>query len=229
MSEQQPQSTASGVESLIERLKNEGISAGQNKAEDIVLNAQKRAAWIVEESEQEAEHMLQEARQQVDAMLASGQDALQLAARDAFISLRDMLLNSFNEEVTRVVGQHMQQPDFLRQLIVRLAADVREKTGMDENPAPTFVLPGDVLGTQALKQNPEELEHGDLSQFTAELAGKMLRKGVKFEVDNDLSGGFYIKLEEEGMLIDFSDETVAALLLNHIQPRFRAILQGMVK
>jgi len=31
------------------------------------------------------------------------------------------------------------------------------------------------------------------------------------------------------MVIDFTDETVAELLLEHIQPRFRALLQGIVK
>jgi V/A-type H+-transporting ATPase subunit E len=38
-----------------------------------------------------------------------------------------------------------------------------------------------------------------------------------------------IKLEEDNIVIDFSDKTVAALLLEHIQPRFRALLQGIIK
>ncbi len=231
MSEKQQQSrqTASGVEALIERLKNEGVNAGQTRAEDIVLNAQKRAEWIVQEAEQEADHLISEARQQADDMLASAQDALQLAARDAFINLRDKLLNSFSEEVARVVGQKMQDRQFLEQLILALAAQVRESADMDQSAEMTLLLPETVIGTDELKKHPEDLKQGALSLFTAEVAGQMLRKGVRFEVADDLSGGLFIKLQEDGMEIDFSDETVAALLLEHIQPRFRSILQGMVK
>ena len=38
-----------------------------------------------------------------------------------------------------------------------------------------------------------------------------------------------ILLRNNEMVVDFTDETVAALLLEHIQPRFRALLQGIVK
>lgn len=222
-------STASGVEALIERLKQEGIATGQSKAEDIVLNAQKRAEWIIAEAEQEAQQLLDETQKQTDAMLASGNDALQLAARDALIGLRDLLLNSFSEEITRVVGKQMQQPEFLQQLILSLAGSVREQTAIDQCEQLTVHLPEDVIGIEELKQKPNELEQGMLSVFTASIAGDMLRKGIKLELNSDLSAGLFIQLQEQGMLIDFSDETVAALLLQHLQPRFRALLQGIIK
>lgn len=220
---------SSGVEALIDRLKNEGVSAGQKKAEDIVLDAQRRAKWIIQEAEEEARQLKESARQEADTLLATGKDALQLAARDAVIKLRDTLLNSFSQEVTRVVGQPMQDPDFIGQLILVLAGSVRTKTGMDDSPEVVIQLPEDIMGVDELKQNPEELRQGTLSRYTASLAADMLREGVRFEIRGDHSGGLFIRLENEEMLIDFSDETVAALLLEHIQPRFRALLQGIVK
>lgn len=92
---------SSGVEALIDRLRNEGVVAGQEKAEDLVLNAQKRAAWIIEEAELEADTLLQQARKQAEDIEAAGQDALQQAARDAFLKLRDTLLGSFSDEVMK--------------------------------------------------------------------------------------------------------------------------------
>ena len=220
---------SSGVEALIDRLKNEGVSVGQKKAEDIVLDAQKRAEWIIHEAEEEARLLLEKARTEADSILATGKDALQLAARDALIKLRDTLLNSFSREVNRVVGKQMQDPAFLEKLILSLAGTVREKTGMDNSRSLVIHLPEDVMGVDELKKNPEELKQGALSSFTASLAADMLRQGVRFEISGDHSGGLFIRLEEEEMLIDFRDETVAALLLEHIQPRFRALLQGIVK
>lgn len=229
MSEKKTSVASSGVEALIERLKNEGVSAGQEKAADIVVDAQKRAEWLIQEAEEEAELLLTKARQEADTILTTGKDALQLAARDAYIRLRDTLLSTFSEEVARVVGQQMQDETYLQQLIIALAGSVREKTGVDNSSSVVVELPQNVVGVDDLKQNPEELKQGSISQFTASLAADMLRKGVRIEVNNDLSGGLLIKLEEEGMLIDFSDETVTALLLEHMQPRFRALLQGIIK
>lgn len=229
MTNKSKQIASSGVEALIERLKNEGVAAGQDKAADLVINAQKRAEWIVEEAELEAQLLLDQAKQQAEEIQSAAQDALQLAARDAFIKLRDTLLNSFSQEVTRVVGHQMQQQGFMEKLILELAGTVRQRTDMDKSGKVIFQLPEDAVGVEELRKDPEELQQGILSRLTASIAAEMLREGVSFEVKGDLTGGLFIKLENEEMLIDFSDETVAALLLEHIQPRFRALLQGIVK
>lgn len=220
---------SSGVEKLIERLREEAINAGQAKAEDIVLNAQKRAAWIIEEAEQEAHLLIEKARGEADALKASGVDALRLAGRDALLNLRDTLLGSFSQEVMRVVGKQMAKSEFIEQLILALAGRVREKTGLDQNSKIIFQLPEDVVGVEDLRRNPEELKQGALSHLTAAIASDLLREGVSFEVSDQIKTGLVIKLEENNMMIDFTDEAVATLFLEHLQPRFRALLQGIVR
>jgi V/A-type H+-transporting ATPase subunit E len=220
---------SSGVEALINRLKEQGIAAGQERAESIVTDAQKRAEWILDEAELEAQLIINNARAEAEALKAAGEDALKLAARDVFLRLRDTLLGSFSREVTRVVGKQMTQEDFLEKLILALAGRVRDQTGIDDNRQVVIQLPEDVIGVEELRRNPEELREGALTQFTASIAAELLRAGVKFEVSGDLDGGLLIKLEDDNIVIDFSDQTVAALLLEHVQPRFRALLQGIVK
>lgn len=220
---------SSGVEALIERLKNEGVVAGQEKAEDLVLNAQKRAEWIVEEAELEASTLIQQAREEVERIKSAGQDALKLAARDAFLKLRDTLLGSFSHEVMRVVGEQMTDQAFTEKLILALAGAVREKSGLDANEEIVISLPEDVIGVDELRKNPEELKQGSLSHYTASIASNLLRSGIKFEVNDEIKAGLSIRLVDSEMVIDFTDETVSALLLEHIQPRFRALLQGIVK
>lgn len=220
---------SSGVEALIDRLRNEGVVAGQEKAEDLVLNAQKRAAWIIEEAELEADTLLQQARKQAEDIEAAGQDALQLAARDAFLKLRDTLLGSFSDEVMRVVGEQMADQAFTEKLILALAGKVREKSGMDDNNEMIISLPENIIGVDELRKNPEELKQGSLSHYTASIASNLLRDGVSFKVADEIKAGLSVRLVDDAMMIDFTDETVAALLLEHLQPRFRALLQGMVK
>lgn len=229
MKEEKAEYASSGVEQLIERLREQAINAGQAKAEDIVTDAQKRAAWLIDEAEQEAKNILKKAQTEADAVRNAGIDALNLAARDALLRLRDTLLGSFSQEVQRVVGDKMADQAFMERLILALAGQVRDKTGLDEHQKITLLLPETVIGVEELRKNPEALKHGELSRVSAAIAGDLLRNGVHFEVSDDIETGLMIRLEENAMLIDFTDAAVADLLLKHLQPRFRALLQGIVK
>jgi len=223
------QIASSGVEALLERLKNEGVVAGQEQAENLVTNAQKRAEWIIETAELEAQELLDRAKKQAEDIRVSGQDALKLAARDAFLRLRDNLLGSFSDEVMRVVGKQMTDKAYTEQLILALAGTVREKSALDLSKEIVISLPEDVIGVEELRKNPEELKQGSLSHYTAAIAANLLRDGVNFQVTEDIDAGLSIRLVDDAMVIDFTDETVSSLLLEHLQPRFRALLQGIVK
>jgi len=229
MHEQHSKTTSSGVENLIQRLRDQGVEAGQERAEKIVLDAQKRAEWIIEEAELEAKFLLDKAQKQSDALRSSGEDALKLATRDALLKLRDTLLGSFSKEVQRVVGQKMDQEVFLERLILQLAGKVREELDLDIKDNISLFLPNNPVGVDELKNNPDELKAGTLTHFTAAIAADMLRKGVSIQVSDDVNGGLSVRLEEDDMVVDFTDETLSALLLEHLQPRFRTLLQGIVK
>ena len=229
MNEQHSKATSSGVENLIRRLRDQGVGAGQERAEKIVIDAQKRAEWIIEEAELEAKLLLDKAKKQSDALRTSGEDALKLATRDALLKLRDTLLGSFSKEVQRVVGQKMDQEVFLERLILQLAGKVREELDLDIKDNISLFLPNNPVGVDELKNNPDELKAGTLTHFTAAIAADMLRKGVSIQVSDDVNGGLSVRLEEDDMVVDFTDETLSALLLEHLQPRFRTLLQGIVK
>lgn len=229
MSEQNTKVTSSGVESLIERLREQGVAAGQERAESIVVDAQKRAEWIIEEAELEAQQLIEKAKKQSDALRAAGEDALKLATRDALLKLRDTLLGSFSKEVKRVVGQKMEQDAFLERLILQLAGKVREQLDLESKEKVSIFLPNNPVGVDELKNNPDELKVGTLTHYTASIAADMLRKGVSIQVSDDVSKGLSVRLEDDDMVVDFTAETISDLLLEHLQPRFRTLLQGIVK
>lgn len=229
MKEDKAEFASSGVEQLIERLREQAVNAGQAKAEDIVSNAQKRASWLIGEAEQEAKNIVKKAQAEADAVTNAGTDALNLAARDTLLRLRDTLLGSFSQEVQRVVGEQMASQVFIEQLILALAGKIRDKTALDNSRNMTLILPENVIGVEELRKNPEELQQGALSHLTAAIAGDLLRAGVHFDVSDEIKSGLVIRLDGNAMQIDFTDEAVSALLLQHLQPRFRALLQGIVK
>ncbi|MDD4916056.1 MAG: hypothetical protein PHW13_13595 [Methylococcales bacterium] len=229
MNSEHAQKTSTGVDELIARLKEQGIAVGQEKAESIVLDAEKRAEWIISEATREAQELIDKAKAEAEAIRIAGEDGLKLAGRDAFLKLRDMLSGSFKREVMRLVGNKMAEKDFLESLILALAGEVRHETGLDQAGQLVIQLPEHVLDAHELRKDTEELQAGELSHFVIELATGMLRSGVELEISADLKGGVLLRLEDDDIIIDFTDQSVATLLLDYLQPRFHALLEGISK
>jgi V/A-type H+-transporting ATPase subunit E len=57
----------------------------------------------------------------------------------------------------------------------------------------------------------------------------MLRQGVSFGVAKDNQGGLKVRLVDRDVVLDLSDRAVADAILEHLQTRFRALLEGVVK
>jgi V/A-type H+-transporting ATPase subunit E len=56
----------------------------------------------------------------------------------------------------------------------------------------------------------------------------MIREGVDFGISQEDGGGFHLRLRNGEIELDLSDRALADLLLEHLQPRFRALLEGIV-
>lgn len=224
-----PEGASSGVEALIERLRDEGVESGRREAERLTTDAQKRANWMVEQAEREAEELLEKARSEAERLRKAGEEALAVASRDAVLNLKGFLAQRFAAEVRRVVGKELRDDAFLQQLILEVAGRVRDDAGITPETPMQIVLPRGVVGLDDLRRRPEELKEGTLSYFVLELAGEMLHEGVTFAVSDDDEAGIRIRLTERDVEIELTDSQVASLLLHHLQPRFRAFLEGMVK
>jgi V/A-type H+-transporting ATPase subunit E len=221
---------SSGVEALIERLRGEGVQAGQAEAERIVADARREAARIVREAESRAQAVREEAQQEAEAFRKGGEEALRIAMRDTVLRLKAELSDRFSDEVKRLIAAKMEQEAFLERLILEVAAQAREEAGIGAGQAVEVQLPRALVGPEELRRNPLELREGSLSHFVLSLAGNVLAKGVTFGVAAGSAGkGIRLSLKGKEVHIDLTDETVAATLLAHLQPRFRAILEGMVR
>jgi len=218
---------SSGVEALIERLRQEGVAHGQVEAERIIARARAEAERLLRETEQSAEEMLAKAQAEVERLRISGQEALHIAARDTRLALKAELAEHFAAEVRRLVSLQLGNEELMRRLILEIAGRLREEVG-EETPI-TILLPRDVLGLEELRRNPSELQDGTLTRFVQGLTGEMLRKGVSFGVAESGLRGLQVRVEESEVSVDVTDEMVTQLLLQHLQPRFRALLEGIVK
>ncbi len=220
---------SSGVEELIRRLTEEGVAEGRAQAQRLVEEADRRAAWIVQQAREEAETLVSEAREEAERLRRAGDEALQVAARDAILDLKDTLSREFTRQLEAVVAGELARDDFLQRLILEVAGRARDEAGVDADTQVEILLPRDLVGVEDLRRKPEELRKGTLSYFVAAMAGDLLRKGVVFAVSQEPDHGIRVRLGEGGVEIDLTDQAVARMLLDHLLPRFRALLEGIVK
>jgi V/A-type H+-transporting ATPase subunit E len=218
---------SSGVQELIDRLREEGVAEGRLQAEKIVADAESRARWIVGQAEREAEILREEARAEAEHTRKSLREALAVAVRDAILSLKSTLTARFADEVRQAVGSEMQQREMLQRLILEVAGRVREQ--VSEAEPVTVLLPRDVVGLDELRRDPRALGRNPLTELAGFISKDMLRAGVSFAEAEDERPGIRLSLKDDGVRMDITDEAVTALLLAHLQPRFRALVEGIVR
>ena len=223
------QQVSSGVEALIERLRQEGVQQGRKEAEQIVEDARQQAKNLIISAKTEAEAIVREARADAKRMETSGREALHIAARDTILDMKATLMQRFTSDVERLISAEMNEKTLIQKLVLEIVQHTREDVDIKDDEDMEVILPRDVVGLEDLRRRPEKFEQDTLTHFVRSLTGGMLRKGIVFKASEDISAGIRVRLTDRNIEIDLTDESVATLLLEHLQPRFRAMLEGIVK
>ena len=217
-----------GIEALIQRLKQEGVDEGRTEAQKLVAEAEARAQDILAKAEAEAKSRTDAAAKEADGLKRAGEEALKVAMRDAVLQLKEGLSTRFAQQVRGVVAKLSTDEEVLKKMILAVASRARGEAGVDDAKEIEMILPRTVVGLDDLRRNPQELREGSLSQFALASAADMLRAGVTFARSSDDAGGIRVVLKDDGVMVDLTDAAVAGVILRHLQPRFRALLEGLV-
>jgi V/A-type H+/Na+-transporting ATPase subunit E len=151
-----------------------------------------------------------------------------VAMRDAVLDLKQQLADRFAGEVSRLVTLHLRDDELLRRMILEVAGRAAQQAGVADEPEIEVLLPADAIGLAELRRRPEELHEGPLGRLVLGTVGELLREGVTFGRSADVEGGIEVRLEGRSIVLDLSDRAVAGVILEHLQPRFRALLEGVI-
>lgn len=224
-----PAQVSQGVDELISKLRQEGVEAGNTEAEIVLNAARKKAKTILADADNQARQKISEAQKKAAALLNGGQEALKTAMRDMVLTLKAELTEGFRTDVKRLVEHELEKPELLKALILEIAGKLSKDANIDEDSNIEFMLPEKVVGLSDLQHSPEQIENSPLTEFVFGLTRDMLIEGVSFKTSNDVQGGMSLKLQDRDLTLDFTEQAVAFMLLEHLQPRFRAILEGVVR
>ena len=99
---QETTKTSTGVQNLIERIRDQGVQAAQSEADRLLSDAKKQAADIVAQAKAEADAQRAKTNAEIEAHRTASLDALQLAARDTVLDLKARVVARFEEFVKRL-------------------------------------------------------------------------------------------------------------------------------
>lgn len=219
MTEQALNKTDSGVQNLVDRIRDQGILAANEKANKIVRDAEVKSAKMLADAKLEVEKLRETARLEIEATHAAALEALKLSARDAMLQLKAKVSSEFEVFVQRLVTSATRDEQFIKTIVLVLACHVKEELIGDKE---IQILISELILTG--KPNEKLGERG--KQTILSLSSEMLREGVELIPSSDIQGGANVRLVKDKLEIDLSDKAIASLLYQRIMPRFQAILEG---
>jgi len=96
--------SASGVQDLISRIRDDGVQSGKEEAERIVVEARREADRLIADAQGQSEEMRQKASAEIESVKHAALEALKMAARDTQLQLQAQVVGAFQQHVKRLVA-----------------------------------------------------------------------------------------------------------------------------
>lgn len=210
--------TASGVQDLIDKIRDQGVQSAQYEADQLLQSARKQAADIVAKAKADADAEQAKARTEIESFRAASMDALQLAVRDTVLELKARVIARFEEFVKRLVVSATRDEELVRNIVLVLAGHAADEFVKDKS-IQVRISKSLLDGETALKAE------GKLAILG--LSSDMLREGLELVSDDEVEGGARVQIVDDKLEIDLSDRAVSRLIAQRMVPRFKAILEGI--
>ncbi|MDO8535629.1 MAG: V-type ATP synthase subunit E family protein [Candidatus Omnitrophota bacterium] len=199
---------AEEIKELIDKIRSEGVKAGEDKAKAIELDAQKRARQIILDAEAEAKRVSSDARESIARSEESSKSSLKQAARDCIIGLKKEILATLNKITLSHVHKVLTAEE-TGKLIAHLLKECKTKDK------------GDVI-ILIKKEDAEKLAGVVMAELSDEL-----KKSLVLKPSEDIRGGFTISYDRGKSYYDFTDKALAEYIGTYIRPKLSEILKDI--
>lgn len=193
------------LDSLIARIKKEGLDEAQKTSKGIIDKAKLEAAQIIKRAEQEAKAVVSRGQAQADKLKTNTESSLKQAARDFLLSLKNEVNGLLAGLLKKKVAGEL-EPEFMVKLIVKIVENwAKAKEGR--------------LEVLVSKQDKQKLE--SLLQKELKLEAK---ERIEIKINKTINRGFRIGIKGQDLYYDFTDETIGEALGSFLNPAIRAML-----
>ena len=187
------------LNSLIEKIKKDGIIETKKKSEEIIKQAEERKEAIIKEAEDKSGFIIREAEAKTAKLKDNSQKAIIQAVRDATLSLKEEIKNLLDSILKQEIQRSLSD-DVIKELILGIAKGwSKDRQG--------------ALEISLSKQDKDRLEKLILSKFKSELAS-----GMTLKVNPNINKGLYIGIKGKDFHYDFTDEAILEILKEYLRP-----------
>ena len=183
------------LQSLLDRIRSEGVERAEAEAAAIVQRAEDRARATLEEAQAEAEHIRRRAQEDADAALQRGEKALEQASRDLLLTLQRRIEAVLRQSLRENLAEAL-TPRTVAEMLVRLA-DAYAAHDMNESRVDVLLGPEDRESLAALV----------MSDYRG-----LVAQGLTLRTDEKLDKGFRVSFAEDELYHDFSLQALADAL-----------------
>ena len=200
---------AETIEGFVEKLRDDGIKAGQEAAAQIKSEAQQKAEQTIEAANAQAQKIIEKAESEAESVYNKSQTELKLAIRDAVLKLHDTIAKSISKVLVKPVEDTLSNTEFLatilQDIIVQYAdSDSKGKTQIDINVS---------------------------DKQCKELTELVLNRLKESEKSDDVSLNFHTVLQKAGFeyklsgaTVEVTQDSIVQLLTELVSPRLRELL-----
>ncbi|MBQ5470437.1 MAG: V-type ATP synthase subunit E [Treponema sp.] len=199
------------LQELIDKIKKDGVSSAEAKAEQIIADAEKQAAQIVQDAQKKSEDMIKNAKNEIARLEKASEDAITQASRNMLLGFKDGLVS----ELDKIIQSECANA-FSKDTLAKLVPETVKAWTKNSDASELSVL--------LSEKDCKELE----SEFKASLKAE-IAKGLEIKADKSLSKGFRIGVKNGAAYYDYSAESVADLFAAYLNPRVAAIMKEAAK
>ena len=200
------------IQELISKIKTEGIEEAQKKAKVIEAQAQEQAQRIVAKAKEEANRLMAEANVNIQKSKEAAEKALQQAARDTLLNLRQDIQKTLKRITLENVGKAL-TPDELSAIIAHLIEKSFDKKSSAKD---MRIILSDA--------DCEKLKKGLVSKLQ-----EKLKEEIRLQSSSEVTKGFLISFDGGKSAFDFTDESLTEFLSAYLNPEIAALLEDKMK
>lgn len=197
------------LQSLIDKIKNDGVAEADKKANMIITEAEAKASKIIKDAKTIATNIVEQAKAEAAKAEEAGIKAIEQAGRNLILSLKQSIIDLFNCVLEREVRDSLTS-DTLSEILQKVVDnwDRDSETGQE-------------LEILMSKKDSEQLTDSLLSAI-----GKKAKKGITLKPVASIDTGFQIGEKDGSMHYDFTERGLTEILTQYLNPRLADILKG---
>jgi len=195
------------LDSLIEKIKQDGIDKANKKKAEIIQSADKQAKEIIKEADKKADAILEKANEKANKLKGNTQSSLKQAARDTVLATKDQIRKLFNKILKEKISEELDS-EFIKKLILKIGDKWSHKK--DE--------------TLEVLISKDDIKK--LLQLLSEEIKKQAKGSIEIKVNDSIGHGFRIGTKGQDLHYDFTDESILESLKEFLNPAIAAMLNS---